>query len=817
MLPDPLAPLASWPQFVAWRLEWNAERSKWDKIPYSPVPAYAGHKASSTNPAHWGTYDQAATFAAAQGMAGVGFVFTERDPFFFGDVDKALQPDGTWSRPALELCERFAGAAVEVSQSGTGLHIIGSYTGALPDHRNKNIPLGIELYTKERFVALTGSGAVGDASAPMDAALATVAALYFPPKANSSASAEWTTEPDAEWSGPSDDAELLARAMRSGGGNTAAAAFAGAEKLTFAALFNADAATLAAKWPSNSPGGDFDHSSADQALANQLAFWTGRDCERTERLMRMSALARWKWDDRPDYLQTTVLKGRQLVKTVYKEPPPAPPPPPPPTEEQLATAGFKPRKGGGIMGYADQLNHFKGCVYVSGPHKILTPRGERLDEGRFNAVFGGYEFVLAADGKKTTTNAWTAYTQAQQYTPDIADRLCFRPELGSGGIVEDAGLLLANTYVDVTTEATEGDVGPYLDLVAKQLPDPHDQEVLLTYMASCVQNVGLKAQWWPVIQGVKGNGKTLHLSAMVFCIGLRYCHMPNTDKMIRNGMNFNGWIDGKRFIGLEEVYAADRRSFFEAFKTTVTNRIVPIEAKGVEEATGDNRANGIITTNHVDGVPVDDDERRYAILFTAQQHKRHMARDGMTPRYFADLHDWFYGRGAYASKGVNYGARVINHYLRTRPLVAELDPAQLAINAPVTSSTRAAITASRGRVEQEVLEAIGEDRPGFAGGWISSIKLDDMLDRRKLAGLVPRNKRREMLRTLGYDWHPSLEAVGGRVNNNIQPDNGKPRLFCKVDSLAWKNITDPQAAAKAYSEAQAKAISNMVDSSVKSR
>lgn len=805
MLQKPLAPLAAWPQFVAWRLEWNAEREKWDKIPYSPK----GFKSSSTDPSHWGTYEQARAFADANGMAGIGFVFTDRDPFFFADIDGALV-DGQWSQLAQEACARFPGAAVEVSQSGTGLHIIGRYTQR-PEHSKRNIPLHLELYTSERFVALTGAHAVGSVDTVHDAALAAYAAQFFPPKTHAT-DAGWTTAPDPEWSGPTDDDQLIDRALRSSN-RSAAAAFGGPDdgKVSFADLWAGNVEALARKWPSNIPGGDFDHSSADQSLANALAFWAGRDCERIERLMRMSALARPKWDDRAEYLQTTILKARQLVTSVYKAPAEREPvaPPPPPSEEVAAATGFRIRQGHHLMGHDDQMKYFNGCVYVAGPHRVLTPRGDKLDQGRFDAMFGGSEFILSPDGKKTTTSAWAAFTNAQSFVPTRADRFCFRPEAGSGGVLEESGLLLANTYVAYETASTEGDPSKYLDLVAKQLPDPRDREILLTYMASCVQNPGMKAQWWPVLQGVQGNAKTLHLSVMLHCIGLRYCHLPNTEKMVRNGMNFNGWIEGKLFVGLEEVYAADRRQFFEGFKTTVTNRYLPIEGKGLEEDTRDNRANGVITTNHRDGVPIDEDQRRYAPMFTAQQHKPDLARDGMTPRYFADLHDWFYGRNAYAAQGFMYGARVINHYLRTKVLDADLDPNQMAINAPRTSSTQAAITSSLGRIEQEILEAVGEERPGFAGGWVSSIKLDDMLERRRLS--VPRAKRRELLQRLGYDWHPALEATAGRLNNVVQPDNGKPRLFCKVGSLAWNNLTEPASVAKAYSDAQARAVTNSAE------
>lgn len=788
MLPTALQPLAQYAQFVAWKIDSGR------KLPVSPI---TGRLASTTNPADWGTYEQ----AAALDM-GVGFVFTERDPFFFGDVDKALV-NGQWSQLAQELCARFAGAAVEVSQSGTGLHIIGRYSAPFI-HKNKNTPLGLELYTKERFVALTGTHAQGSADTVHDAALAAAVQQYFNPASVDAAPQDWTVAPVPEWKGPADDMQLVERALASGSQSAASAFGEASDKVTFAELWGADAAALGAKWPGNN-GSPFDASSADQALANQLAFWTGKDCARIERIMRMSALNRAKWDDRPDYLETTILKACAMVRAVYvgsTGADPAPPPPAP-TLEVAVASGFELRKGAALMFHDDQMKHFAGCVYVSGPHKVLTPRGDLLNQGRFDAVLGGFEFLLAPDGKTKTTSAWEAFTQSQTYIPTRADRLCFRPEIGSGGVIEQSGIRMANTYVAVTTPSTPGDPAPYLDLVRRQLPNPADQLVLLQYMAAVVQNPGLKAQWWPVLQGVKGNGKTLHITAMVHAIGLQYCHLPNTDKMVRNGMNFNGWVEGKLFIGLEEVHGADRRGFFDGFKPTVTNRLIPIEGKGIEETTTDNRANGIITTNPVDGVPIDDDERRYAPLFCNQQRPEDLTRDGMNGAYFSDLYDWLFGRNKYAHHGEDYGLRVVNHHLSTMALPAEW-LVQMTTRAPVTSSTAAAILSGRGRIEQEIMEAVEEGRPGFAGGWISSIKLDELLERRKMG--VPRAKRRELLRALGYDWHPSLEGTNGRVNNVIKPDDGKPRLFCKLGSIAWSNLPDAASVAKAYTKAQTDAM-----------
>jgi hypothetical protein len=806
MLPSPLAPLADYPQFVAWRIEMRPN-SKSElvptKVPYSPR---LGHGADSTNPAHWGTYDEALEFAQRNQMNGVGFVFTERDPFFFVDIDKSLKEDGTWSMMAQELCARFQGVAVEVSYSGNGLHLIGSCVKGF-EHRNKNIPLKIELYTKERFVALTGTHAAGSVTTRADGALAQTVTEFFTRPAAERIE-DWTTTPDPEWRGPEDDGALLLKAMQSSQ-KSAANVFGGtgSNNPTFADLFSANADVLSVRWPPNPNSGDqFDHSSADQSFANLLAFWTGRNCERMERIMRMSALARPKWDFRDHYLSDTIKNAAGLVRKVYQEggPPRAPVIMEAPPAEELEAAGFSVREGGPLMLYGEQLEYFGGCIYITALNRVLIPGGALLDQARFDVVYGGHDFLLTRDGKKTTTSAWEALTKNHNFKAPTADRACFRPEHGSGGIVRDSGKILANTYFKADTEETEGDPSKMLDHIHKMLPHGQDAELLLTYMASVKQNPGRKTQWWPVIQGAEGNFKTTILNIMCYAVGSHFSHMPNMDKLVSGKSNFNGWIDRKLFLGLEEVKATNRWEFFEGFKSTVTNLFLPIEGKGVEEVTGDNRANGIITTNHQDGVPVIGKTRRYAAFFCAQQTPEDLIRDGMTPAYVSDLIDWVYGSGAYLPLGPNYGLRVMNWWLARKPLDPNLDPNQLCKRCPETSSTRTAMVASRGRIEQEIQEAIEEGRVGFASGWVSSIYLDRLLGQRGQS--LAFQKRREVLQSLGFDYHPALPE--GRVFNAVQPDGGKPRLFVRMGS-PMALLTAPGDISKTYSDAQQKAANDL--------
>lgn len=776
VLPPPLAPLAQWPQFVCWFALPNP--AKPGKLSKFPCHWQTGIKSDAHQPTNWTTADVALAMAAHHDRgygAGVGFVFTAADPFVFLDIDGALQPDRQWSPLAQALCARFAGAAVEVSQSGAGLHVIGTVTTP-PPHGTRNVPLGLELYTQKRFVALTGNGVQGSVSADVSAAMHMTVAEYFPPGATTLAKGEWTHEPVAEWGGPSDDAELISKA-RAAAAKSAAGAFGG--KLTFEDL-----------WTGNVPHDG--RSEADQSLANHLAFWTGKDCERMERLMRASGLLRDKWDapGHANYLTETILKAVAFVTGVATGPKRVDVAPGP--------AEVGPRTSGEFMGATDQLSHFAGCTFVIEEARIYNlARNRLMSKTQFDVTHGGHVFSLDPQQSKTTTSAWDAFTGSRVNKPPIVDDLCFRPEVGPGVVLVEGNRAVINSYVPYDCPVLEGDATPFLALLARILPNEYDRLVFLHYIASMAQNPGVKFQWWPVLQGVKGNGKTFVIRLMTYIMGEHYTHLPNTAAMAKTGMQFNDWVERKLFIGLEEVAYSHKREFMDELKTLVTNDRLGMEGKGSKQFTGDNRANGIICTNPKDGVPIDEDERRYAIFYTAQQSKADLARDGLTNAYFEDLYNWAYGRGRW--EGVP-GFAYIAHYLKTYALQAALDPARGMNRAPTTGSTQEALHLSLGRAEQEILEAIEEARPGFAGGWVSSRFLDLLLDTIKAP--VPRNKRRDLMVKLGYDWHPALEGNGGRVNDTVTPDNAKPKLYLRQGHVAL-NLTAPADIGRAYSAAQA--------------
>lgn len=763
----PLQPLADYRQFILASLP--------GKIPFDPS---TGEAIDPHNPANWMSYDAAAAAASARpGQCGIGFVLTAADPFWCLDIDGALQPDGaSWSPLALELCGALAGTVVEVSQSGRGLHIWGR--GDVPPHAKKNTALHIELYSSLRYILLGRPGASGTL-ATAATGLPAVVDRYFPPAAEVQSHGDG---PRPDWRGPTDDADLIRRALQS---RSASAAFGGGA--TFRDLWECNGDALAKAYPGN--GDDpWDGSTADAALAAHLGFWTGYDRARMQRLMLQSGLRRDKYD-RPDYLPRTVAAVVSRGGDVCQDRPSAVEASAPASAAQAPAAAAATRVAGNtFLSAADQQKLFAGCVYVLDQHRVLTPGGRLLSADRFKAWFGGYAFQLDNRNEKTTRDAFEAFTQSQAVRWPRADATYFDPRQPYGTLIESGGTTLVNTYWPAEVKRTEGDVGPFLRHVAKLFPDNRDQQIVLSYLAFCVQHQGTKAQWAPIFIGCEGNGKTFLSVCAAYAVGDRYVHWPTASKL---GEKFNGWLFGRTLYCVEDIYTPENRvDILEALKPMITSsRGIEVERKGVDQFNARICGNFIFNSNHPDAVRKTRNDRRWAVLMCAQQSVDDLVRDGMAGDYMYELYRW-------ADAG---GLEHVAHWLATWPIPDEFNPATGCPRAPYTSSTDAAIKHSLGSAEHAVLEAIESGEQGFRGGWVSSYFLGELLSRIGRSGAIPLQKRRGLLQSIGYDWHPGLPE--GRAHNVVLPDGIKSRLFVRIGSDVAK-LTGGAEIARAYQAAQ---------------
>jgi primase-polymerase (primpol)-like protein len=114
------------PQWICWRIQRRS--GKETKVPIDPT---TGDFASTTDATTWGTFKTALDRARRANVDGIGFVFTEGDPFVGVDLDDCRDAEtGALDQTAIEVITRLH-SYTEVSPSGTGLHIIAR--GTLPE------------------------------------------------------------------------------------------------------------------------------------------------------------------------------------------------------------------------------------------------------------------------------------------------------------------------------------------------------------------------------------------------------------------------------------------------------------------------------------------------------------------------------------------------------------------------------------------------------------------------------------------------------------------------------------------------------------
>ncbi len=264
------AALRERPQWVCWKC--ITRDGKQTKCPVNPR---GGGPADSTDPTTWASFDEAvAAWRGGNGYAGIGFVFAADDPFTGVDLDGCIDEGGNLVASAREIIYSL-NSYTEVSPSGRGVKVfiaarkpsgIGCKSKAIAGFKET------EVYDHDRFFTVTGRHLVGTPLAIEDrqTQLQSLCQRLWPKKRVPHLNG---TAASAGFSG--DDEALIKRASAAKNGEL------------FSRLWAGD----------TSQHGD-DHSGADQALCNLLAFWTGKDAARMDRLFRRSGLFREKWDER---------------------------------------------------------------------------------------------------------------------------------------------------------------------------------------------------------------------------------------------------------------------------------------------------------------------------------------------------------------------------------------------------------------------------------------------------------------------------------------------------------------------------------------
>ena len=324
--------LESIPQWVAWRFEMRDGRPT--KVPVNPR---TGGNAATDKPSTWTDLETALTYYYRNPayVSGVGLVVAGTD-LVGVDLDHCIDDEGIIAPWALKIA-RSLDSYTEVSPSGTGLRIFGF--GSKPGTRSKRG--GVEMYdrTSIRFLTFTGKHLP---STPLELRDVTpeLAVLYREtfPEPEPAPMVKRDPQPVDV-----DDLGLLALALKAKNG------------ARFAALWQGNTSSYSSV------------SEADLALCCSLAWWTGGDFDRVDRLFRQSGLMREKWDvrhsgDGRTYGAMTIDKALSLTTTYYT-------PPQQPVQSLVTTAaGGEVVEAAAVITETDVWRHMHEHIHHDGEH-----------------------------------------------------------------------------------------------------------------------------------------------------------------------------------------------------------------------------------------------------------------------------------------------------------------------------------------------------------------------------------------------------------------------------------------------------------------
>ena len=142
--------------------------------------------------------------------------------------------------------------------------------------------------------------------------------------------------------------------------------------------------------------------------------------------------------------------------------------------------------------------------------------------------------------------------------------------------------------------------------------------VLTQWLAHQVQHKGKKILWSPVIQSIQGIGKSFFGELLRCCLGDRNVGTVSPSQVTSD---FNGWATNTVVNVLEELRVKGHNRFdtTNALKPLITDRMIQINDKGVKQYMAYNNTNYMCFTNYKDSLPLDEDDRRWWVIFAPIQ------------------------------------------------------------------------------------------------------------------------------------------------------------------------------------------------------
>lgn len=243
-----------------------------------------------------------------------------------------------------------------------------------------------------------------------------------------------------------------------------------------------------------------------------------------------------------------------------------------------------------------------------------------------------------------------------------------------------AGNLFINTWkkCDIVAKKPSEKIKYFTDHI-KLLTNHQESEfnIVVNFLAFICQHPGEKVLWSLLLQGGQGVGKSYVAYVLRQCVGDANVVMPSNEVLHEN---FTGWAKSTQLIVVEEAMARGRLDLMNKLKPMITQPTITIREMYKPPYEQPNRFNLLLLTNYEDSIIIDQDDRRYAVIFCKSQQQ--------DKRYYTELWNW-----------TKHNMEEIYGYLMGWDL-SNFNPQE---NAPQTSAKQILIGNSTTPVEQFIM------------------------------------------------------------------------------------------------------------------
>ena len=170
-------------------------------------------------------------------------------------------------------------------------------------------------------------------------------------------------------------------------------------------------------------------------------------------------------------------------------------------------------------------------------------------------------------------------------------------------------------------------IEPFLNFVNEVICDNNDElyKYLLGWIASMIQNPGVKNETALILKGLQGIGKNRFTDVISELLAGYSC--KNVTEISELTGNFNSIVENQMFIVLNELKNCgdDRMANFNSLKSIITDNTIRINEKNQPRRNSQNVANFIFVTNNAYPVKIETGDRRYVVFQCNGKYKGQFA------------------------------------------------------------------------------------------------------------------------------------------------------------------------------------------------